>query len=55
MLIGRGARARAYADLALTPVADDEAMDLFSSTTGAPTAVAHLRKVAAIAARSAAA
>jgi radical SAM superfamily enzyme YgiQ (UPF0313 family) len=55
MLIGRGARARAYADLALTPVADDEAMDLFSSTTGAPSAVAHLRKVAAIAARSAAA
>jgi radical SAM superfamily enzyme YgiQ (UPF0313 family) len=55
MIIGRGAAARAYADVALTPVADDEEMELFGSTTGAASAVAHLRKVAAIAARVSAA
>ncbi len=55
LMIGRGRAARAYTDVALTPVADDEAMELFTSTTGAASAVAHLRKVAAVAAHASAA
>ena len=55
MLIGRGAAARAYTDVALTPVADEAEMELLSGTTGATAAVAHLRKVAAMSARATAA
>jgi hypothetical protein len=40
--------ARAYTDLALTPVCDEEdtTLDLFTKTTGARAAVAHVKKVA---------
>jgi hypothetical protein len=46
--IARDPAARAYTDLALTPVSDDEdmALDLFTKTAGARAAVAHVKRVA---------
>jgi hypothetical protein len=46
--IARDPAARAYTDLALTPVGDDEdmALDLFTKTAGARAAVAHVKRVA---------
>jgi len=40
--------ARAYMDRALAPVGDDNdvTLDLLTKTTGASTAIAHIRKVA---------
>jgi hypothetical protein len=45
--ITRDANARAYMDLALTPVCDDDdtTLDLLTKTTGALAAVAHVNKV----------
>jgi len=47
-VITRDPAARTYQDTALTPVGDDEEMtlNLFTNTTGAPAAVAHLKKIA---------
>ncbi|HUJ02276.1 MAG TPA: hypothetical protein VLW75_01465, partial [Rhizomicrobium sp.] len=47
--------AKNYTDVALTPVTDDEdeSLDLLTKTTGAREAVAHLRKVAGLTARTA--
>jgi hypothetical protein len=44
--IARDPDARTYRDLALTPVDDDEDLDLFTKTTGARAAVAHVKKIA---------
>ena len=46
--IARDPAARAYTDLALTPVGDDDdaTLDLFTKTTGARAAVAHVKRVA---------
>jgi hypothetical protein len=46
--IGQGARARGYRDTALTPVRDDEdvELDLLTKTAGARASVEHARKVA---------
>jgi hypothetical protein len=40
--------AQRYTDQALTPVRDDgdETLDLFTKTTGGPSAISHVRKVA---------
>jgi len=48
--IARDPNARAYMDLALSPVGDDddEALDLMTKTSGAVGAVAHAKKVAAL-------
>jgi hypothetical protein len=48
--IRRDPTARAYTDVALTPIAEDgdDSLDLFNKTTGAAAAVAHLRRVARI-------
>jgi len=48
MAIARDPKARAYMDQALTPVRDDEdvTLDLFTKTSGARAAVAHIKKVA---------
>ena len=48
--IARDAKARSYEDLALTPVGndDDEKLDLVTKTAGGRTAVAHIKKVAAL-------
>jgi radical SAM superfamily enzyme YgiQ (UPF0313 family) len=48
--IARDPEARAYMDLALSPVGDDddEGLDLLTKTTGATGAVAHAKKVAAL-------
>jgi radical SAM superfamily enzyme YgiQ (UPF0313 family) len=47
MMIARDPQARAYMDRALTPVDDDDdkTLDLMTKTTGAGTAIAHIRKV----------
>jgi Radical SAM superfamily len=44
--IARDPDARTYRDLALMPVDDDEDLDLFTKTTGARAAVAHVKKIA---------
>jgi hypothetical protein len=46
--IARDLAARTYTDLALTPVSDDDdtTLDLFTKTTGARAAVAHVKRVA---------
>jgi hypothetical protein len=46
--ISRDPDAKAYRDQSLMPVADDEddTLDLLTKTTGAPVAVAHIRKIA---------
>jgi hypothetical protein len=46
--ISRDPDAQAYRDQSLMPVADDEddTLDLLTKTTGAPVAVAHIRKIA---------
>jgi hypothetical protein len=46
--ISRNPHAKAYRDQSLMPVADDEeiTLDLFTKTTGAPAAIAHIKKVA---------
>jgi hypothetical protein len=46
--IARDPNARMYTDQALTPVRDDgeETLDLFTKTTGGPSAISHVRKVA---------
>jgi hypothetical protein len=46
--ITRNPNAKAYRDQSLTPVADDEeiTLDLLTKTTGAPAAIAHIKKVA---------
>jgi hypothetical protein len=47
--IERDPRRRAYIDIALTPVVDDDAtLDLLTKTTGAQAAIAHIKKVAAL-------
>jgi len=47
--IERDPRRRAYIDVALTPVVDDDAtLDLLTKTTGAKAAIAHIKKVAAL-------
>jgi radical SAM superfamily enzyme YgiQ (UPF0313 family) len=48
MSIARDPHAQAYIDTALTPVGDDNdaTCDLLTKTTGADTAVAHIRKIA---------
>jgi hypothetical protein len=48
--IARDPGARAYMDLALSPVGDDEdeTLDLLTKTTGATVAVAHARKIEAL-------
>ena len=48
MVIARDRDARAYTDRALTPVRDDEdeTLDLLTKTTGARSAVAHVKKIA---------
>ena len=48
--IARDPKARSYEDLALTPVGndDDEKLDLVTKTAGGRTAVAHIKKVAAL-------
>jgi len=50
LVIMRDPAARTYMDIALTPVRGDEDMtlDLFTNTTGARAAVAHLKKVAGL-------
>jgi hypothetical protein len=47
MTIARDPQARAYMDRALMPVddGDDKTLDLMTKTTGAGTAIAHIRKV----------
>jgi hypothetical protein len=45
--IARDPSARAYTDIALTPVSDDDTtLDLLTKTTGAQAAVAHVKRVA---------
>jgi hypothetical protein len=46
--IARDPNARMYTDQALTPVRDDEdeTLDLFAKTTGGPSAISHVKKVA---------
>jgi hypothetical protein len=45
--ITRDPSARAYTDIALTPVSDDATtLDLLTKTTGAHAAVAHVKRVA---------
>ena len=48
--VTRDPAARAYTDIALTPVTDDDdaTLDLMTKTTGAQAAVVHLKKVAAL-------
>ena len=46
--ISHAPAARRYMDQALTPVGDDETLDLFTKTAGGDAAVAHIRKVAGI-------
>ena len=48
MVIARDRDARAYTDRALTPVRDDEdeTLDLLTKTTGARSAIAHVKKIA---------
>ena len=48
--IMRDPTARSYKDLALMPVGndDDEMLDLMTKTTGGRTAVAHIKKIAAL-------
>ena len=48
--IARNPNARSYKDLALMPVGndDDEKLDLITKTAGGRTAVAHIKKVAAL-------
>ena len=48
--VERDSRYYSYMDAALTPVSDrdEEALDLLTKTTGAKTAIEHLRKVAAL-------
>jgi hypothetical protein len=48
LVITRDRAARTYTDIALTPVGDDEDMtlDLLTQTTGAPAAIAHVKKIA---------
>jgi hypothetical protein len=47
--IERNPQHRSYIDVALTPVADDDAtLDLLTKTSGAQAAIAHLKKVAAL-------
>ena len=50
MVIARDRDARAYTDRALTPVRDDEdeTLDLLTKTTGARSAVAHVKKIAGL-------
>jgi hypothetical protein len=50
ILIVRSNGAKAYTDLALTPVQDgeDETLELLTQTTGAREAIAHVKKVAAL-------
>jgi Radical SAM superfamily len=50
LAIKRDPNARSYKDLALTPVGDDddEMLDLMTKTTGGRTAVAHIKKIAAL-------
>ena len=50
MVIARDPDARAYTDQALTPVRDDEdeTLDLLTKTTGARSAVAHVKKIAGL-------
>src|SRR5262249_61585097 len=50
ILIMRSPDARAYTDLALTPVHDgeDEELELLTRTAGAREAIAHVKKVAAL-------
>jgi hypothetical protein len=49
LAIRRDVRAQSYKDLALTPEDDDnEALDLITKTTGGRTALAHLKKIAAL-------
>src|SRR5262249_55667532 len=46
--ISRSPHAKTYRDQSLMPVADDEeiTLDLLTKTTGAPAAIAHIKKVA---------
>ena len=48
MAISRNPHSKAYCDQSLMPVADDEeiTLDLLTKTTGAPAAIAHIKKVA---------
>jgi hypothetical protein len=47
--IERDPKRRSYIDIALTPVVDDDAaLDLLTKTTGAKSAIAHIKKVAAL-------
>src|SRR5262249_35683529 len=50
LAIDRDPHARSYMDPALTPVDsdDDATLDLLTKTTGATTAVAHIKKVATL-------
>ena len=50
ILIARSPDARAYTDLALTPVHDgeDEELELLTRTSGAREAIAHVKKIAAL-------
>ena len=50
LAIKRDPNARSYKDLSLTPVGDDddEMLDLMTKTTGGRTAVAHIKKIAAL-------
>ena len=49
LVIMRDPAARTYTDIALTPMNDDDVtLNLLTSTTGAHTAIAHLKKVAAL-------
>ena len=50
LAIKRDPNARSYKDLALTPVGndDEEMLDLMTKTTGGRTAVAHIKKIAAL-------
>ena len=50
LAIMRDPKARSYKDLALMPVGndDDETFDLMTKTTGGRTAVAHIKKIAAL-------
>ena len=48
VVITRSSKAKAYTDVALTPVRDDEdeTLELFTKTAGGRAAVAHVKKVA---------
>jgi radical SAM superfamily enzyme YgiQ (UPF0313 family) len=51
LVITRDPAARTYTDIALTPVNDDEdeTLGLLTQTTGAPAAIAHVKKIAELA------